>query len=185
MEFQLIDKTADSQFKELERRIWRLQSGGTIDSLKTIGAETGHQIGASFVSLKQLALRYTPNEQLALLLWCTGKREEQIVSCFLLPTDMNKEKITQLFKECLNMEIAGYVGSIYLYKHPDLLILAEEWLDSDSPMQQAAILTAMAKHLIINKENSLFSKEYFIKILNREYKDRFVRLIAERYRFNF
>ena len=59
MDFELIDKTADTQFKELERRIWRLQSGGTIDSLKTIGAETSHQIGASFVSLKQLATRYT------------------------------------------------------------------------------------------------------------------------------
>ena len=184
MDFELIDKTADSQFKELERRIWRLQSGGTIDSLKTIGAETSHQIGASFVSLKQLAVRYTPNEQLAKLLWNTEKREEQIVACFLIPTDINKEKIMQLFNNCLNTEIAGYLGSVYLYKHPQLVELAEEFLDSGLALQQVASLTALAKHLIINKKNSLFSKEYFSDILNREYKDKFVRLTAERYRFN-
>lgn len=184
MDFELIDKTADSQFKELERRIWRLQSGGTIDSLKTIGAETSHQIGASFVSLKQLAVRYTPNEQLAKLLWNTEKREEQIVACFLIPTDINKEKIAQLFNNCLNAEIAGYLGSVYLYKHPQLVELAEEFLDSGLVLQQVASLTALAKHLIINKKNSLFSKEYFSDILNREYKDKFVRLTAERYRFN-
>ncbi len=184
MDFELIDKTADLQFKELERRIWRLQSGGTIDSLKAIGAETSHQIGASFVSLKQLAERYTPNEQLARLLWNTGKREEQIVACFLLPTDLNKEKITQLFCNCLNMEVAGYLGSVYLHKHPHLVALAEEYLDSGDAIQQTASLSALAKHLIINKKNSLFSREYFAKILDREYKDKFVRLTAERYRFN-
>lgn len=184
MDFELIDKTTDLQFKELERRIWRLQSGGTIDSLKTIGAETSHQIGASFVSLKQLAMRYTSNEQLAKMLWNTRKREEQIVACFLLPADINTEKITQLFQDCLNMEIAGYLGSVYLYKHPHLVELAEKLLDSGNAAQQTASLTALAKHLIINKKNSLISKEYFAEILNREYEDKFVRLTAERYRFN-
>ena len=69
MNFQPINKEAEATFKGIERRIFRLQSGGTIDSLRTIGADTSGQIGASFVSLKQLASCYAPDETLALLLW--------------------------------------------------------------------------------------------------------------------
>lgn len=180
----MVDRTAEKLCEEIRRRIRRLQSGGTIDSLKEIGADTGRQIGASFVSLKQLAAHYAPEEQTALLLWGTGEREEQIMACFLFPRDMNKEKITQLSTQCLNMEIAGYLGSIYLSGHSQLPVLAEEWLASGIAFRQTAALTALARHLIINKENSLISKDYFQKILEQEYKDPFVRLTAERYRFN-
>ena len=119
MDFKIVDKYLDSCFQELLRQINRLQSGGTIDSLNTIGVNTTHQIGASFVSLKQLASKYSPNEPLALLLWNTQKREQQIVSCMLLPENTNKEKITQLIQTCLDFEIAEYFGSLYLQKHPN------------------------------------------------------------------
>ena len=65
MNFQPINKEAEATFKGIERRIFRLQSGGTIDSLRTIGADTSGQIGASFVSLKQLASCYAPDETCA------------------------------------------------------------------------------------------------------------------------
>ena len=87
-------------------------------------------------------------------------------------------------KTCLNMEIAGYVGSLYLSHHPALLEISDEWLDSGIPSLQVAALTAIARHLIINKNNCLINKVEFKKILDREYKDNFVRMTAERYRFN-
>lgn len=184
MDFQVIDKDTESKYQELKRRIWRLQSGATLDSMKNVGADTSRQIGASFVSLKQLATHYTPDEQLALMLWHAEKREEQIMACFLFPENLNKEKITQLFDHCLNMEIAGYLGSLYLYRHPQLLSIGETCLLSGEPVQQMAILSALAKHLLVNKENSLFDKACFSEILHREYKDKFVRLTAERYLLN-
>lgn len=184
MDFKVIDKQLHSRFEEILRRIRRLQSGGTMDSLQEIGADTRHQIGASYVSLKQLAVAYKTDEQLALLLWNTQRREEQIVACFLLPEATNKEKITQLISSCLNFEIAGYLGSIYLYKYPGLSGLADEWPDSEIPFQQLAILTAIARHLILYKEDKHISRDYFQLIVNRNYKDKYVQLTAERYRFN-
>lgn len=184
MSFTVLNKQIDSDFQEIIRRIRRLQSGGTIDSLREIGADTSKQIGASYLSLKQLASCYTPNEQLALLLWKQQKREEQIIACFLLPEGINKEKITQLFQDCLNFEIAGYLGSLYLYKDPDLAILAETWCTTGTPFQQLAILTAIAKHLILFKKDSKITKEYFTGILNQHFEDKYVQLAAERYRFN-
>lgn len=56
MDFKIVDKNLDSRLREILRRIRRLQSGGTIDSLKEIGANTDNQIGASYVSLKQLEI---------------------------------------------------------------------------------------------------------------------------------
>lgn len=184
MDFKIVDKNLDSRFREILRRIRRLQSGGTIDSLKEIGANTDNQIGASYVSLKQLAAQYEPEESLALLLWNTGKREEQIVACMLLPLQMNREKITQLMPDCLNAEIAGYVGSLYLFRHPDLSAIANEWLESGQPFQQVAILTALARHLIVYKNDSRISREYFHSIVHRDYEDVYVQRTAERYRFN-
>ena len=123
MDFSIIDPHTNAVFQQILSRIRRLQSGGTIDSLQDIGANTDHQIGASYVSLKELAATYPPDEKLALLLWNQGQREEQIVACLLFPQDLNKE--------------------------------------SDK-----------------------ISKDYFRTVVNRNYKDKYVQLAAERYRFN-
>lgn len=184
MDFKIVDNQLNARFQEILHRIQRLQSGGTIDSLKEIGADTKQQIGASYVSLKQLAIHYEPEEQLALLLWSTQKREEQIIACLLLPADSNKEKITQLVKNSLNFEIAGYFGSLYLYKHSYLTEIAIEWLNSEEPMLQIATLTALARHRIIYKKDNRISEELFSAAVNRDYKDKYVQLAAERYRFN-
>lgn len=184
MEFKIVDKNLDALFQEILKRISRLQSGGTIDSLKEIGADTDKQIGASYVSLKQLASNYNPNEALALLLWNVRRREEQIMACLLLPGNINKEKITQLTDYCLNYEIAGYLGSLFLYKYSFLAEIARDWIESDLPYRQIAMLTALARHLIIYKEDSQITKEFFTSILQREFKDKYVRLAVDRYRYN-
>lgn len=184
MPYTIINKNTDIFFQEISRRIHRLQSGGTIDSLKEIGADTTGQLGASYVSLKQLASNYTPNEQLATLLWGQRKREEQIIACLLFPEDTNREKITQLMPDCLSFEIGGYMGSLYLYKRHDLELISKAWSVSGNPYQQLAVLTALARHVIIYKNDSKISKEFFKSILQFDYKDKYVQLAAERYRFN-
>lgn len=184
MEYTILDKQANETFEEILRRIYLLQSGGTIDSLQAIGADTKRQLGASYVSLKNLAASYTPNEQIALLLWNQQKREEQILACFLLPVDLNKEKITQLIRDCISFEIAGYFGSLYLHKRSDLKDFAMAWLNSEIPFLQLATLTALSRYLILHKENGEITTEFYKSAINRNYKDKYVQLAAERYRFN-
>ena len=43
---------------------------------------------------------------------------------------------------------------------------------------------ALARYLILNKESDKISKDYFRTVVNRNYKDKYVQLAAERYRFN-
>ena len=58
MDFSIIDPHTNAVFQQILSRIRRLQSGGTIDSLQDIGANTDHQIGASYVSLKNWPFCY-------------------------------------------------------------------------------------------------------------------------------
>lgn len=183
-DFILLNPQLEKTFTELCNRIRRLQSGGTIDSLAVIGADTSGQVGASYVSLKNLASDYFPDEKLAHLLWKQKKREEQIMACFLLPMATNKEKITQFAESSINYEIAGYFGSIFLCQHPALAEIIPDWVKSDIPFLQVAALSAVARHIILNKENSQISEEEFKKIVKQSYSDKYVELVAQRYRFN-
>ena len=60
MEVFPIDKKTEQLFKEVSRRIFRLQNGRSLDSMERIGADTQGQIGASYLSLKNLAGQYNP-----------------------------------------------------------------------------------------------------------------------------
>lgn len=184
MSYILMDPHYESKFKEIEKRIRCLQSGGTIDSLRNIGANTQQQIGASYVSLKNLAETYEKDEKLAELLWRQQKREEQIMACFLLPAETNKEKITQLMKTCLNHEIAGYLGSVFLVKAPDIATIVTEWIHTGEAVLQTAALTAAARHRILNQEKNQISQALFEQIVNQDYPDPYVQMVAQRYRFN-
>lgn len=171
-----------ARLREIRKRIFRLQNGGHIESLKNLGIDTAGQIGASFVSLKNLAAGYEPDENLATLLWYTHRREEQILACFLLPKKINKEKITQLIGSCYNEEIAEYFGSIYLCHSEELPVLTEEWKDSPLPFRQIALLTAYARHFLLYKSNPVLSRDLFKTLVNKEYENKYVNLVAGRYR---
>ena len=68
MEVFPIDKKTEQLFNEVCRRIFRLQNGRSLDSMERIGADTRGQIGASYLSLKNLAGQYQPDLRLAQLL---------------------------------------------------------------------------------------------------------------------
>lgn len=183
-DFIPLNPQLEKTFSEICLRIRRLQSGGTIDSLQAIGADTDRQVGASYVSLKTLASEYPPDERLASLLWNQRKREEQIMACFLLPTTINKEKITQFINNSISFETAGYFGSIFLSRHPLLLDILPSWLDSEEPFLQTAILSASARHTILYGDKGLIDAHSFRQIVSRSYSNKYVELVAQRYRFN-
>lgn len=180
--YTVLQPETEQKLNEIRRRIRRLQNRGNIESLKNLGVDTSDQIGASFISLKTLASTYSPDEQLATLLWNIRKREEQIIACFLLPKKINKEKITQLIQDCCNTEIAEYFGSLYLCHEENLAEIALEWGDSDEPFRQISALTACARHFILYKSAPKIALDLFKTLINKEYNDKYVNLVASRYR---
>ncbi len=176
-----INKESEQLFKEVSRRIFRLQNGRSLDSMERIGADTRGQIGASYLSLKNLAGQYRSDLKLAQLLWGTKKREEQIVACFLFPVqELITEKITKLISFSYNFEIAEYFGTLVLAQREDVEQLVNEYLHSDTPFLQAAALTAIGRSRIIRKANSPFTDSYIRNVDRNKFTDTHVQKIYER-----
>lgn len=181
MEVFPIDKKVEQLFKEVSRRIFRLQNGRSLDSMERIGADTRGQIGASYLSLKNLAGQYQPDLRLAQLLWGTKKREEQIVACFLFPVqELITEKITQLLQFCYNFEIAEYFGTLVLSKRENVEQMVNEYLNSDHPYLQVAALTAIGRSRIDRKLNSPFTDSYILNIDRNKFTDTNVQKVYDR-----
>ena len=181
MEVYPISKETEQTFKEISRRIFRLQNGRSLDSMENVGADTRGQIGASYLSLKNLATRYPKEQKLAQLLWGTGRREEQIVACFLFPVeDLITEKITQLLQHCHSFEIAEYFGTLVLAKGKDLKSRVDGYLQSDSPFLQSAALTAIGRNRIDNKLNPVFTDSYIQEIDPNKFIDPHVQMVYNR-----
>ena len=181
MEVFPINKESEQLFKEVSRRIFRLQNGRSLDSMERIGADTRGQIGASYLSLKNLAGQYRSDLKLAQLLWGTKKREEQIVACFLFPVqELITEKITQLLEFSYSFEIAEYFGTLVLAQREDIEQLVNEYLHSDTPFLQAAALTAIGRSRINRKANSPFTDSYIQNVDRNKFTDTHVQKIYER-----
>lgn len=174
-EFRPIDPHHEHIFKEISRRIFRLQSGKSLDSMEKIGANTNGQIGASYLSLKTLAQNYSQDLETALLLWGTGKREEQIVACFLIPNDeLIKEKITQLLDLCHSLELAEYFGTLVLSRCAEQVLLVNEFLQTDNANLQIAALACISRNRIIKKTESPFTDNYIRGINTKQFKSPYV-----------
>ena len=165
-----IDKKVEQLFKEVSRRIFRLQNGRSLDSMERIGADTRGQIGASYLSLKNLAGQYQPDLRLA-----------QIVACFLFPVhELITEKITQLLQFCYNFEIAEYFGTLVLSKRENVEQMVNEYLNSDHPNLQVAALTAIGRSRIDRKLNSPFTDSYILNIDRNKFTDTNVQKVYDR-----
>lgn len=182
MKYFVLTPETEQKLAEIKRRIHRLQNWGSIVSLEHLGINPEKQVGASYLSLKTLAARYQPDENLAYALWNTQRREEQILACFLLPKKINKEKIIQLIPGCISEEVAEYMGSLFLSEHPELPEIIQKSKESAEPFFQIAALCAGARHLRLNKTNPLISPDLFKILINKEYENKYVRLVADRYR---
>lgn len=184
-EFMVLTPQLESLYKELKRRIHRLQSGGTVDSIINVGADPGNQIGASFQALKSLALRYDKNNALAKLLWADKKREEQIVALFLFDERIACVQILSLLERCVNYEVAEYAGSQWLVNRDDINVILQESVNCGNVMVQVALIAASARLLMLHerglKNADSVAKQYIL----RSYGDDYLEFMAERYRFKY
>ena len=184
-EFMVLTPQLESLYKELKRRIHRLQSGGTVDSIINVGADPGNQIGASFQALKSLALRYDKNNALAKLLWADRKREEQIVALFLFDENITPKQIISLLERCVNYEVAEYAGSQWLVNRYDVNAILQDSLNCGNVMVQVALLATAARLLMLHerglKSADPIAKQYIL----RSYCEDYLEYMAERYRFKY
>lgn len=178
-----IDKKTKDLFEIVEARIRRLQNWGSVESIRRMGCAVERQVGASYVSLKELAECFSPDLKLSVLLWRTGRREEQILAAFLLPLSISPSEVEEFFSGCISYEIAEYFGSLYISKRCDLKdYFIPRWASvRQHPFKQTAVLTGTAKYKMQNPEDESISG-FFVDVSNVDYEDEYVKIVAARYK---
>ena len=83
---------------------------------------------------------------------------------------------------CISTEIAEYVGSLCVSEHHELKNILKTWSESSVPFLQIAALCAGARHLVVHKTDALISTDLFQEVTHKAYQDKYVRLVAARYR---
>ena len=177
---------AERLFGEIRRRISRLQSGGSLDSMEKVGADTRGQIGASYVSLRTLARGYAPDEEVACLLCGTERREEQIVACFLWPVEgLTEERMRQLLGQGHSLEIAEYAGTLLVARSGEVERWVGDFLQAEgegAEALQVAALTAISRNRMERKGDSPFTEEYVRGLEGRCWASSYVVMIYNRLR---
>ena len=185
-EIRPIRPEAERLFGEIRRRIFRLQSGRSLDSMEKVGADTRGQIGASYVSLRTLARGYAPSDEVAHLLWGTGRREEQIVACFLWPTEgLTEEKMRQLLGQAYGQEIAEYAGTLLVARSGEVERWVGDFLQAEgegAEALQVAALTAISRNRMERKADSPFTDEYVRGLEGRRWASSYVMITYNRLR---
>ena len=83
MEYLLDDPESEKVYQDLLRKLKLLQNGEVSDSMAQRGVVYKLNLGASIVSIRQLAEKYQRNHVVALKLWNKQWRETMIMATLL------------------------------------------------------------------------------------------------------
>lgn len=103
---------AKKQFIEINKRIFGLRDGLTLDKQKEYGMSYQKSLGLPIVSLREIAKDYATSHELATLLWQFGGREQLIMSTLLddpnlLTLDLLEERLSQIPTKEILEQFAG------------------------------------------------------------------------------
>lgn len=107
MEYLLDDPVSEKIYQELLRRVKPLQNGEVADSMTKRGVIYKLNLGASIISLQQLAGNYSPNHLVALKLWNKQWRETMILATLLeKPEEVTENQMDFWVRQIQQVEIA-------------------------------------------------------------------------------
>ncbi|MDX9882676.1 MAG: hypothetical protein RBS73_11475 [Prolixibacteraceae bacterium] len=107
MDILLDDPATERIFRDLLTKIRLLKNGETVAQMKSLGVNYRINWGASIISLRQLAGKYSKNHLLALKLWNKQWRETMILATLLdNPGQISEEQMDYWTKNLETQEIA-------------------------------------------------------------------------------
>jgi len=107
MEYLLDNPVSERTYQEILRRVKPLQNGEVADSMTKRGVVYKLNLGASVVSLQQLAGEYARDHLLALKLWNKQWRETMILATLLdKPEEVTEHQMDFWVKQIPQIEMA-------------------------------------------------------------------------------
>jgi hypothetical protein len=181
MEYLLDDPVSERVYQEILRRIRPLQNGETADSMSQRGVDYKLNLGASIVSLQQLASNYAPDHLLALKLWNKQWRETMILATMLeKPEEVTENQMDFWVKQIQQTEIAEQAAMNLFSKSPYAFQKAVEYCLAKKNLCKITGLLMMGRLALTDRTAKNEQFEAFLELFPPLAKDAQLSLVFRR-----
>lgn len=172
MEYLLDDPVSEKTYQEILRRVKPLQNGATSEAMRQRGVIYKLNLGASVVSLRQLAENYRPDHLLALKLWNKQWRETMILATMLeKPDELTANQMDFWVKQIPQVEIAEQAAMNLFSKSPLAFEKAMEYCLERKTLAKITGLLMMGRLALTNKNAPNEQFEAFLELFPPLSKD--------------
>ena len=181
MEYLLDDPDSERVYQEILRRVKPLQNGEISDSMAQRGVVYKLNLGASVISLQQLAGRYSPSHLLALKLWNKQWRETMILATLLeKPEEVTENQMDFWVKQIQHIEIAEQAAMNLFSKTPFAFEKAVEYCLAKKSLSKITGLLMMGRLALTDRSAKNEHFEAFLELFPPLAKDAQLSLVFRR-----
>ena len=181
MEYLLDDPVSERVYQEILRKIRPLQNGEVSESMTQRGVVYKLNLGASVISLQQLAGRYTPSHLLALKLWNKQWRETMILATLLeKPEEVTENQMDFWVKQIQHTEIAEQAAMNLFSKSPFAYEKAVEYCLGKKTLSKITGLLMMGRLALTDRSAKNDCFETFLEFFPPLAKDAQLSMVFRR-----
>lgn len=126
--------------KDILTELRRQMNGAVSQSMRELGQSDSLNFGVSLPTIKSIALKYSPNQELACKLNARKSREAHIAALYVADATLTTEQMMQQWSEnWQTQEIARLSAMLLFHKCPSALSIAAMWINSTALRQVAAL----------------------------------------------
>ncbi len=93
-----------------------------------------NQFGVRHGDIRKLATELKTDHELAIALWETGNVDAQLLAALLIkPKDLSSAEMDRMVRSVTFAQVADWLNSNVVKKHPDKEALREVWMAADDP----------------------------------------------------
>jgi len=181
MEYLLDNPVSERTYQEILRRVKPLQNGEVADSMTKRGVVYKLNLGASVVSLQQLAGEYARDHLLALKLWNKQWRETMILATLLdKPEEVTEHQMDFWVKQIPQIEMAEQAAMNLFSKTPFAFDKAIEYCLAKKTICKITGLLMMGRLALIDRSAPNEQFESFLELFPPLAKDAQLSLVFRR-----
>jgi hypothetical protein len=181
MEYLLDDPVSERLYQEILRKVRPLQNREVSDSMTQRGVVYKLNLGASVISLQNLAAEYTRNHLLALKLWNKQWRETMILATLLeKPEEVTENQMDFWVKQIQHTEIAEQAALNLFSKTPFAYEKAIEFCLGKKTLSKITGLLMMGRLALTDRSAKNERFEEFLELFPPLAKDLQLSLVFKR-----
>jgi len=181
MEYLLDNPVSERTYQEILRMVKPLQNGEVADSMTKRGVVYKLNLGASVVSLQQLAGEYARDHLLALKLWNKQWRETMILATLLdKPEEVTEHQMDFWVKQIPQIEMAEQAAMNLFSKTPFAFDKAIEYCLAKKTICKITGLLMMGRLALIDRSAPNEQFESFLELFPPLAKDAQLSLVFRR-----